>query len=109
MRFSIAFVVLSGLASMAVASALPGPDNAGTLDNCGYPNGNCYENDCHGEEDTLDALADTTAAETLEDAMRTVATEEMDDAPTTISAALAPRRILRPVDGEVPGAGIKLW
>ncbi|KAI2354091.1 hypothetical protein LOY92_001711 [Ophidiomyces ophidiicola] len=57
---------------------------------------------------TLDALADTTAAEKLEDAMRTVATEEMDDAPTTISAALAPRRILRPVDGEVPGAGIKV-
>lgn len=43
MRLSI--IILASLASIATAvPATDAPDN-----NCGWPNGNCYDNDCHGE------------------------------------------------------------
>ncbi|KAJ5963947.1 uncharacterized protein N7479_003823 [Penicillium vulpinum] len=43
MRLSI--ILLTSLAS--IATAVPATDAANN--NCGWPNGNCYGNDCHGE------------------------------------------------------------
>ncbi|KAK2858548.1 hypothetical protein FQN49_004619 [Arthroderma sp. PD_2] len=106
MRFTTLLIV--SLASLATSYAHPEPDTAGALNNCGYPNGNCYDNDCHGElsankitctsvtkshyrVNILDAHADTDVAGTSEGAMRMAAMAKMVVAPTTISAALAIR------------------
>ncbi|KAM5451369.1 hypothetical protein McanMca71_003827 [Microsporum canis] len=47
MRFTTLLIV--GLASVATSFARPEADSIQARNNCGYPNGNCYENDCHGE------------------------------------------------------------
>ncbi|EEP78808.1 predicted protein [Uncinocarpus reesii 1704] len=108
MRFSTAFFILSSFASLAVSSAVPEPETAGALDNCGWPNGNCYDNNCHGElsrnkitctshrltrisnrASTSVVHADTAAAETRENATKMAAMVETAAAPTTISDVLA--------------------
>ncbi|EGE01927.1 hypothetical protein TEQG_00968 [Trichophyton equinum CBS 127.97] len=45
MRFTTILIV--GLASVATSFARPNAESSQA--NCGYPNGNCYQNDCHGE------------------------------------------------------------
>ncbi|KAE8154553.1 hypothetical protein BDV25DRAFT_135723 [Aspergillus avenaceus] len=47
MRFT--GIVLLGLVSLAAAIPAANPDDVSIANNCGYPNGNCYDNDCHGE------------------------------------------------------------
>ncbi|KAE8384603.1 hypothetical protein BDV23DRAFT_191548 [Aspergillus alliaceus] len=47
MRFTT--VLLVGLASMVAAHPSASPEEGAAANNCGYPNGNCYDNNCHGE------------------------------------------------------------
>ncbi|KAE8355898.1 hypothetical protein BDV28DRAFT_128079 [Aspergillus coremiiformis] len=47
MRFATIFLV--SLASLAASHPSANPDGAAVANNCGYPNGNCYDNNCHGE------------------------------------------------------------
>ncbi|KAF3483934.1 uncharacterized protein GIQ15_03258 [Arthroderma uncinatum] len=105
MRFTTLLIV--SIASLSTSFALP---EAGIANNnCGYPNGNCYDNNCHGELSpnritctsenfirghTLDASVDTDVAATPEDAMKMAAMDVTAAAPTTTSAALATRAYL---------------
>ncbi|KAE8317167.1 hypothetical protein BDV41DRAFT_526935 [Aspergillus transmontanensis] len=42
-------LLLVSLASLAVSHPSANPNEAAVANNCGWPNGNCYDNNCHGE------------------------------------------------------------
>ncbi|PGH13080.1 hypothetical protein AJ80_06452 [Polytolypa hystricis UAMH7299] len=48
MHLRTIFTLIS-LSSLALASPFPEPDAGVENANCGYPNGNCYDNGCNGE------------------------------------------------------------
>ncbi|KAB8071864.1 hypothetical protein BDV29DRAFT_159062 [Aspergillus leporis] len=91
MRFTT--ILLASLASLAASHPSANPDEATAAKACGWPNGNCYDNDCHGELSpnritcTSAAHADMVAAGTPEDATKMVAMVAMAAAPTTTLVA----------------------
>ncbi|KAB8235623.1 hypothetical protein ETB97_005242 [Aspergillus alliaceus] len=97
MRFTT--VLLVGLASMVAAHPSASPEEGAAANNCGYPNGNCYDNNCHGELSgdritcTSVVSVDMDVAAMSDHAMKTAAMVATVAALTTILAALAVEKV----------------